>query len=54
MLTNPYETQLVQSLGVRIGPADVEPSRAGERLRKGGPAVASAAIRSRDDGRCQR
>jgi hypothetical protein len=22
MLTNPYETQLVQSLGVRIGPAD--------------------------------
>ncbi len=24
MLTNPYETQLVQSLGVRIGPAEKE------------------------------
>ena len=28
MLTNPYETQVVQSLGVRIGPA-VAPDRAG-------------------------
>jgi hypothetical protein len=29
MLTNPYETQVVQSLGVRIGPDTAEPSRAG-------------------------
>ena len=34
MLTNPYETQLVQSLGVRIGPAKGEPSAASGDLSK--------------------
>src|SRR5215831_4578547 len=29
MLTNAYETQIVQSLGVRIGPATTETSAAG-------------------------
>ena len=29
MLTNAYETQVVQSLGVRIGPADAEGAAAG-------------------------
>jgi hypothetical protein len=34
MLTNAYETQIVQSLGVRIGPADGSPEAG--RLRAGG------------------
>ena len=31
MLTNPYETQVVQSLGVRIGPADATAGAARSR-----------------------
>ena len=37
MLTNPYETQLVQSLGVRIGPGDprtLQCERGDIRLRR--------------------
>jgi hypothetical protein len=29
LLTNPYETQVVQSLGVRIGPAEADPDATG-------------------------
>jgi hypothetical protein len=39
MLTNPFETQLVQSLGVRIGPADASAEAgASSRLRAEAPA----------------
>src|SRR5258708_12800507 len=40
MLTNPYETQLVQSLGVRIGPEIGE--RASSRLRAPGASASLA------------
>ena len=39
MLTNPYETQLVQSLGVRIGPS-------------GGPASSASPDESTSSGKC--
>ena len=40
MLTNAYETQVVQSLGVRIGPADASAGASGaSQLRR--PAVRS-------------
>src|SRR5215204_1419708 len=39
MLTNAYETQIVQSLGVRIGP---EPKRAEEGLRAEGASASVA------------
>ena len=39
MLTNPYETQLVQSLGVRVGPAEGGAENAGTR-RSGGASAA--------------
>lgn len=32
MLTNPYETQLVQSLGVRMGPAGGAPAEGGKAI----------------------
>ncbi len=37
MLTNQFETQLVQSLGVRIGPADAGASGPAEALAKADP-----------------
>ena len=39
MLTNPFETQLVQSLGVRIGPAQTSSSAEtpAEALAEAGP-----------------
>ena len=40
MLTNAYETQVVQSLGVRIGPADAS-ARGGPRRRPRRPAARS-------------
>ena len=50
MLTNPYETQIVQSLGVRIGP-DVE-AGVSSRLRAAG-APASLAEASAEAGRAK-
>src|SRR4029078_8411494 len=47
MLTNPYETQVVQSIGVRIGPDAASTAGMGEagRLRsEGAPASPSAAL----------
>ncbi len=53
MLTNAYETQVVQSLGVRIGPADA-PAEAGGKCpfsamipaTEGAPAKSTAAVES--------
>jgi len=44
MLTNPFETQLVQSLGVRIGPdaSSTEGTRAAGRLRAEGASASPA------------
>ena len=50
MLTNAYETQVVQSLGVRIGPAESS-AEAGTRLRAEG-ASASLAGAVAEAGRC--
>jgi hypothetical protein len=47
MLTNPYETQVVQSLGVRIGPA-ADPDRAGAAAS--GPGCPFAAMMPGKDG----
>ena len=52
MLTNAYETQIVQSLGVRIGPADA--SAEADRLRAEGATAScpfSAMIPSTDEAR---
>jgi len=44
MLTNPWETEMVQSLGVRIGPADAGGAvAAGARIAEGGAAGEAAA-----------
>lgn len=52
MLTNAYETQVVQSLGVRIGPEkDAASTASGSRLRAEG-ASASLAGPSAEAGRC--
>ena len=53
MLTNPYETQVVQSLGVRIGPetSSTASTSAGGRLRAAG-ASASLAEGSAEAGKC--
>jgi hypothetical protein len=48
MLTNAYETQVVQSLGVRIGP-EVEPS---SRPRPGGASASPAESVAEAGGRC--
>ena len=44
MLTNPYETQLVQSLGVRVGPdvSRTEGTNPAGRLRAGGASASPA------------
>jgi hypothetical protein len=49
MLTNPYETQVVQSLGVRIGPA-VAPGGAGAGATTSGPGCPFAAMMPGKDG----
>ena len=52
MLTNAYETQIVQSLGVRIGPADA--SAEADRLRAEGATAScpfSAMIPAREEAR---
>src|SRR5260221_11670208 len=55
MLTNPYETQVVQSLGVRIGPeaSSTASTSAGGRLRAAG-ASASPAEALAEAGECPR
>src|SRR4051812_1867555 len=51
MLTNPFETQLVQSLGVRIGPDSGGATGAGTAVRSpGGPGVESGT--SAPSGKC--
>jgi hypothetical protein len=53
MLTNPYETQVVQSLGVRIGPADAS-ARGGASLAEASAKAGcpfSAMMPATEDGR---
>lgn len=47
MLTNPYETQLVQSLGVRVGPAD-DAAAANVRAESSRAGAAAPAAQSAD------
>ncbi len=42
MLTNPYETQLVQSLGVRVGPDETAAGMNGKQSREAADAGASS------------
>ena len=50
MLTNAYETQVVQSLGVRIGPADAKADTG--RLRAAGATASPAEALAEAGGRC--
>ena len=51
MLTNAYETQVVQSLGVRIGPADAAAGAAGAAAKADGKCPFSAMIPKTEEGR---
>jgi hypothetical protein len=54
MLTNPFETQLVQSLGVRIGPetSGTASTRAAGRLRAAGASASPAEALAEAGGKC--
>ncbi len=50
MLTNPHETQMVQSLGVRIGPKEAPAAAPGVPVAAAGEGSASAAARAEEGG----
>ena len=52
MLTNAYETQVVQSLGVRIGPAESAAATSTGRLRAAGATASPAEALAEAGGKC--
>jgi hypothetical protein len=52
MLTNAYETQVVQSLGVRIGPPESEAATSTGRLRAAGATASPAEALAEAGGKC--